>query len=779
MTELVANFTLTDNPIEANFSLEETNIDALFEIKAAGTTWGNIVGNITDQTDLQAALNAKQNIIADLEAIRTGAQNGDFSYSTILTYGDIVTYNAAAFATAAQGALAETALQSVTSTDITTALGYIPYNSSNPNGYITANALTGYALLSDIPTDNSQLSNGAGYITSSDLATVATTGDYNDLINKPVIPPGVVVDQVYNSTSANAQSGIAIAGAGFLTSSSLNGYATENWVDNQGFVTSEDLPIVNNNTIFIQKNGINIDDFTLNQNSNKTINITVPTTAADVGALADTTTINDLTTLAQQNALNSGATTANIGQIATNTGAIAQINTLIPSQATASNQLADKSFVNSSIATNTAYFIGTFNSVAELEAYSGTLTNNDYAFVQTTDSAGNTLFDRYKWNGTQWLFEYELNNSSFTAEQWAAVNSGITSSDVALIATSLQPNDNITQLTNNVGYITSSALSPYVLSSSLATVATSGDYNDLSNLPTIPAAQVQSNWTQSNTLAVDYIKNKPTIPTVNNATLTIQKNGTTVQTFTANASSNVTCNITVPTNTNELTNGAGFITDITGTDVTTALGYTPYNSSNPAGYTSNVGTVTSVNNVSPVSGNVTLSIPTDTSDLTNGAGFITGISSSNVITALGYTPYNSTNPNGYITGINSSDVTTALGYSPANVSLSNVDDTAKITMSEMGMPSGTNIDLSLGASGATYTAPANGYFYLRNDSTASGQFVSLTANSAIRLYSSSSNQLLQTFIPVKKGVQLTVTYSAPTKQTFKFYYAQGAESEAN
>lgn len=38
-----------------------------------------------------------------------------------------------------------------------------------------------------------------------------------------------------------------------------------------------------------------------------------------------------------------------------------------------------------------------------------------------------------------------------------------------------------------------------------------------------------------------------TQPTVNNATLTIQKNGTTVKTFTANASSNVTANITVPT----------------------------------------------------------------------------------------------------------------------------------------------------------------------------------------------------------------------------------------
>jgi hypothetical protein len=40
------------------------------------------------------------------------------------------------------------------------------------------------------------------------------------------------------------------------------------------------------------------------------------------------------------------------------------------------------------------------------------------------------------------------------------------------------------------------------------------------------------------------ISDFPTIPTVNNATLTIQKNGTTVKTFTANASSNVTANIT-------------------------------------------------------------------------------------------------------------------------------------------------------------------------------------------------------------------------------------------
>lgn len=59
------------------------------------------------------------------------------------------------------------------------------------------------------------------------------------------------------------------------------------------------------------------------------------------------------------------------------------------------------------------------------------------------------------------------------------------------------------------------------------------------------------------------LTNKPTIPTVNNATLTIQKNGTTVKTFTANASSNVTANITVPTKTSELTNDSSFVSSDT------------------------------------------------------------------------------------------------------------------------------------------------------------------------------------------------------------------------
>ncbi len=106
---------------------------------------------------------------------------------------------------------------------------------------------------------------------------------------------------------------------------------------------------------------------------------------------------------------------------------VGNINSKIPAQASAQNQLADKNFVNSSIATNTANFLGTYSTLAEIEAIPNP-TNNDYAFLETADGAGNNVYDRYKYSAEdeEWLFEYELNNSSFTAEQWATINSGIT-----------------------------------------------------------------------------------------------------------------------------------------------------------------------------------------------------------------------------------------------------------------------------------------------------------------------------------------------------------------
>ena len=87
---------------------------------------------------------------------------------------------------------------------------------------------------------------------------------------------------------------------------------------------------------------------------------------------------------------------------------------------------------------------------------------------------------------------------------------------------------NISAFENDAGYLTQhQSLTDYPKKTELATVAKSGSYNDL--------------------------KNKPTIPSVGNGTLTIQKNGTSAGTFTANATTDKTINIIVPTKVSELT----------------------------------------------------------------------------------------------------------------------------------------------------------------------------------------------------------------------------------
>lgn len=66
------------------------------------------------------------------------------------------------------------------------------------------------------------------------------------------------------------------------------------------------------------------------------------------------------------------------------------------------------------------------------------------------------------------------------------------------------------------------------------------------------------NNVQQNVYDYNYFINTPTIW---NATLKIQKNGTDVKTFTANATSDVTANITVPTTVAELSDASDYVTD--------------------------------------------------------------------------------------------------------------------------------------------------------------------------------------------------------------------------
>ena len=165
---------------------------------------------------------------------------------------------------------------------------------------------------------------------------------------------------------------------------------------------------------------------------------------------------------------------------------------------------------------------------------------------------------------------------------------------------------NIGAFDNDVGYLTQhQSLADYPKKTELANVATSGDYTDLINTPTIPSTDglatetyVQNKIAEvvnsapgtldtlnelaqalgndpnfATTMATELgkkantanlatvatsgsyndLSDTPTIPSVGNGTLTIQKNGTSAGTFTANATTDKTINITVPTKVSELT----------------------------------------------------------------------------------------------------------------------------------------------------------------------------------------------------------------------------------
>lgn len=64
-----------------------------------------------------------------------------------------------------------------------------------------------YLIETLVPGINTDISKKAN---TADLAPVATSGNYNDLTNKPTIPEGVEVDQELSTTSENAVANKAV-----------------------------------------------------------------------------------------------------------------------------------------------------------------------------------------------------------------------------------------------------------------------------------------------------------------------------------------------------------------------------------------------------------------------------------------------------------------------------------------------------------------------------------------------------------------------------------------
>lgn len=123
-------------------------------------------------------------------------------------------------------------------------------------------------------------------------------------------------------------------------------------------------------------------------------------------------------------------------------------------------------------------------------------------------------------------------------------------------------------------------------------------------------------------------------------------------------------------------------------------------------------------------------------------------------------------------------------YADNSLELLKESDSSRI--SGFGMPSKKYIELTLGTNGATYTAPANGWFSFRSDDrTTSGSNLYIYAYNNINgmsdgttMNSASTTQDLFFNLPVPKGQAISVYHNLPSAgsseiRNFNFIYAQG------
>lgn len=115
----------------------------------------------------------------------------------------------------------------------------------------------------------------------------------------------------------------------------------------------------------------------------------------------------------------------------------------------------------------------------------------------------------------------------------------------------------------------------------------------------------------------------------------------------------------------------------------------------------------------------------------------------------------------------------------ANKDLSNVSVVGQKLVAGWGMPSSRNITLTSGSSGTTYTAPANGYFFVRVQATsASSSWATLKNNKSSIVAGLDHSRNSSNFygcVPALKGDTATLQYGSANVEAVIFIYAEGEQ----
>ena len=308
-----------------------------------------------------------------------------------------------------------------------------------------------------------------GYAETSDLATVATTGSYDDLTDKPVIPT------VPTNVSAFTND------AGYLTEhQSLSNYYSKSQTDNL---------------------------------LNGKVNIGSLATVANSGSYNDLTDKPDLS--AKQDVLVSGVNIKTINsQSLLGEGNIniegggggTQVQSNWNETDTTSMAYIQNKPTNVSSFVNDAGYLTQHQSLADVfadVAYdSATKRINFYGKGDSQHTTALAYVDASDFVVDGMVEDVRIENGNLVID--FNTDSGIT--DISIPLTDIFDPSNYYTKTE-----VDTALSAKANSSSLATVATTGSYNDLTDKPTIPT-QVNSDWNASSGVA--QILNKPTLATV-------------------------------------------------------------------------------------------------------------------------------------------------------------------------------------------------------------------------------------------------------------------------
>lgn len=368
-------------------------------------------------------------------------------------------------------------------------------------------------------TVNGEEADSNGNITI-DLAKVATSGSYNDLADKPTIPNAITIDSELSSTSTNPVQNKVISAA--LDNINVD-VATNDEIDN-ALSLADDGIVPTDGVLGISNGGTGastIEGIRANLGISPTTDFATVAFSGSYSDLSNTPTIPDVVTV--DDTLSTTSTNPVQNKVI-NTALKAKAGLATANSFTSDNFFSGSTYVNGN--TGIYLYLGSPNKIAATLTATNYTGNAATATKATQDADGNVISSTYA--KTADLASVATSGSYNDLKDTPTIPDAVTV-DTAMSSTSTNPVQNkvIYEELSNAVIGLKKLIVTKANTADLATVATSGSYNDLSDTPTIPDTSsfaqtgVANTWTAKqvfNTLSIGFENYTTTITSGSSAT---------------------------------------------------------------------------------------------------------------------------------------------------------------------------------------------------------------------------------------------------------------------